>query len=127
MVIWHNKKGRKISCGLYHKSRDKRKSELGRASALTKVDEKDSVKTIKCRGNTEKIRALRLSTANVFDPVSKKFQKAKIKSVVENQSSRHYARMKVMTKGAIIDTSAGKAKITNRPGQEGVINAVKLA
>ena len=29
-----------------------------------------------------------------------------------------------MTKGTIIETEKGKAKITSRPGQEGSINAV---
>ena len=29
-------------------------------------------------------------------------------------------------KGAIIETSAGKARITNRPSQEGQINAVLI-
>jgi small subunit ribosomal protein S8e len=32
-----------------------------------------------------------------------------------------------MNKGAIINTKIGKAKITSRPGQSGVINAVLLA
>jgi small subunit ribosomal protein S8e len=34
--------------------------------------------------------------------------------------------MGVMTKGAVIETSAGRAKITNSPGQEGHINAVLI-
>ena len=33
-------------------------------------------------------------------------------------------RRNILTKGAIIETDAGKAKITNRPGQEGTVNAV---
>jgi small subunit ribosomal protein S8e len=31
-----------------------------------------------------------------------------------------------MTKGAIIETEMGKAKVTSRPGQDGVVNAVLL-
>ncbi|MEM2426420.1 MAG: hypothetical protein QXE83_05420 [Archaeoglobaceae archaeon] len=31
-----------------------------------------------------------------------------------------------MTKGAIIQTEIGKAKVTNRPSQEGIINAVLI-
>ena len=51
-------------------------------------------------------------------------EKAKLKKVIENKASRHFARMGIITKGAIIETDKGKAKVTNRPGQDGVINAV---
>ena len=50
----------------------------------------------------------------------------KIKTVIESPDNRHYARENVLTKGAIIDTEAGKARITSRPGQEGVVNAVLI-
>ena len=59
-------------------------------------------------------------------PKDKKFKKAAIKNVIENSSNRHYARANIMTKGAVIETELGKAKITSRPGQEGVINATLI-
>jgi small subunit ribosomal protein S8e len=34
--------------------------------------------------------------------------------------------MAVITKGAVLDTDAGKARVTNRPGQEGMIHAVLI-
>lgn len=126
MVLHHKKRGRKVTGGKYKKFRDKRKRELGRDPALTKVSEKDKVKKIRTMGGNLKIRALELSWANVLDPKSNKVQKTKIKKVLENKASRHFPRMGVITKGAIIETEIGKAKVTNRPGQEGVINAVLI-
>ena len=38
----------------------------------------------------------------------------------------HYMRRNILTKGAIIKTELGDARITNRPGQDGVINAILL-
>jgi len=35
-------------------------------------------------------------------------------------------RRSILTKGAIIKTEIGDARITNRPGQDGIINAVLL-
>jgi len=54
----------------------------------------------------------------------KKYSKVKIVSVVETPSNRHFVRRNIMTKGSFIQTEKGKAVITNRPGQEGTINAV---
>jgi len=55
---------------------------------------------------------------------TKKYSKVKIKNVVENPANRHFVRRNILTKGTVVDTDKGKAKITNRPGQEGSINAV---
>jgi small subunit ribosomal protein S8e len=126
MVTWHRARKRKSTGGLYRPIADKRKSDLGRTAALTKVSEKEKVNVIRVKAAGTKLRALSLKTANVYDPKTKKFSKADIKKVAENSASRHFARMSVMTKGAVIETSLGKAKVTNRPGQEGHINAVLL-
>lgn len=64
--------------------------------------------------------------ANVSIPSQGKVVKAEIKRVLENPAHVHYARRGVITKGAIIETSIGKAKVTNRPSQEGIINAVLI-
>ncbi|MGC8851015.1 MAG: 30S ribosomal protein S8e, partial [Candidatus Micrarchaeia archaeon] len=36
------------------------------------------------------------------------------------------SRENIVTKGAIIETELGKAKVTSRPGQHGIVNAVLL-
>lgn len=127
MVIWHAHRKKKSTGGLYRQLRDKKQYELGRAAAMTKVSEKKKILVIRTRGSHSKMRALEINIANVLDPKSGKFVKAKIKKISENKASRHFARMGVMTKGAIIETDKGKAKITNRPGQEGFVNAILVA
>ncbi|MEM3023047.1 MAG: 30S ribosomal protein S8e, partial [Candidatus Bathyarchaeia archaeon] len=48
------------------------------------------------------------------------------KGVVKNPANVDYQRRGIVTKGAIISTPLGKAKVTSRPGQDGVLNAVLL-
>ena len=127
MVIWHAERKRKISGSRYNKLRSKRKRELGRSPAHTKLSEKPKVIKVKIGGTKTKLKALRVNVANVLDPKTKKYSKAKIKKVLENDANRHFARMSTITKGAIIETEVGKAKVTNRPGQTGTINAVLVS
>mgnify|MGYP001764684047 CR=1 FL=1 len=49
-----------------------------------------------------------------------------IENVVDNPSNVNYARRNIITKGAVIETSAGRARVTSRPGQTGQVNAVLL-
>jgi small subunit ribosomal protein S8e len=125
MAIWKFRSKRKVSGGKYNKIRDKRKSEIGREPALTTIGEtkKSEVRMI---GGEKKVYLLRHKSANVYDPKTKKFHKLEIKTVSENNANRNYIRRNIMTRGAIIGTEMGKARITNKPGQEGAINAVLI-
>ncbi|MBS3155498.1 30S ribosomal protein S8e [Candidatus Woesearchaeota archaeon] len=114
---------RKSTGGRYVEFRKKRLSDLASESTLTKLDEIKKQFSRIMSGKT-KIRLLRANTANVYDKKSKKYKVVKIKTILENPANRHYVRRNIMTRGTIIDTEIGKAKITNRPGQEGIINAV---
>lgn len=125
MVIWHAKRKRKITGSKYKKFRDKRKRELGRNPANTTIGDTKIIK-IRTHGGNQKLKALKISFANVFDPKEKKYKKAKIKKVIENPANRHFARMGIITKGAIIETELGKAKVTNRPGQTGTVDAILI-
>jgi small subunit ribosomal protein S8e len=51
-------------------------------------------------------------------------KKVRMRNVVETPDNRHNARQNILTKGAIVDTEAGKAKVTNRVGQDGVVNGI---
>ena len=53
-----------------------------------------------------------------------KAKKTKIERVIENPASRHFVRQNVISRGAIIQTPEGLAKVTSRPTQDGVVNAV---
>ncbi|MFH1133263.1 MAG: 30S ribosomal protein S8e [Nanoarchaeota archaeon] len=113
----------KATGALYRDYRKKKKYECGTVATLTKLGEKRT-KTVRTLGNHRKYRVLSADKANVLDPKTKKFAIAKIKTITENPANRHYVRRNIMTKGTIIDTDLGKARVTSRPGQDGVVNAV---
>lgn len=123
MAISQYRSKRKVSGGVYLDYRKKRKFELGRDPTNTKLD-KLRKKTFRTLGGDRKVVLLSVDVANVFD--GKKYSKSKIKTVVENVANRHFVRRNIITKGAVIETELGKAKVTSRPGQEGTINAVLI-
>ena len=84
-------------------------------------------KPVRTRGNHRKTRLLMANQAFVTDPKTHTTSKTDIVTVVENPANIHYVRRNILTKGAIVNTKLGKAKITSRPGQSGVINAVLLS
>jgi small subunit ribosomal protein S8e len=106
---------------LYRSSRKKRKRELGRVFIETKIGP-EKKKLQRTRGGNRKVKLQRAEYANVATRDGTK--KAKILSVVENEASRHFVRRNIITKGAVIETELGKARVTSRPGQHGIINAV---
>ncbi len=124
-MIWQGRSRRKPTGGLYRPHRKKRKYELGREQVETLIGER-KVKKVRVRGGNYKLKLFSDRYANVYDPKQGKVVRAEIKAVVENPAHVHYARRNVITKGAIILTEIGKAKVTNRPSQEGVINAVLI-
>lgn len=116
--------GIKPTGGMYKASRKKRKAEMGRTPTHTKIGSAQKIKVIKTRGGDRKMKVLVVQVANVFDPKTKKFIKSAIKQVLESSANRHFVRRNVVVKGAIVQTDAGKARITSRPGQDGTVNAV---
>ena len=113
----------KVSGGRYKRYRKDKQYELARNPTLTKIGKQKS-KSFKILGGHKKYILISAEIANIYNPKTKKYQKTKIKTVLENPANRHYVRRNVLTKGTIIDTELGKAKITSRPGQEGTINAI---
>jgi len=75
------------------------------------------------RGGSYKTSLKFANSANVHDPSSGKTQKTAITRVLENPANRDYERRGVITRGALIDTAIGRARVTSRPAQDGVINA----
>ena len=78
------------------------------------------------RGGNLKVRLKKAETVQVADPKTGKTVKATLLRVVRNPSNIEYSRRGVITKGTIIETSVGLAKVTSRPSQNGVLNAVLL-
>ena len=127
MAISQRRSLRKPSGGRYkQKGRKEKVNELGREPALTHI-QKRRAKYVRTRSAYRKVRVLAADTVNLFDPKAKKYGQAKIKTVVENPANRHFIRRNIMTKGTVIDTDKGKARITSRPGQDGTINAVLIS
>ncbi len=116
--------GKKITGGRYHANRKKRKHELPGIPRIVKLRDK-KMKIIRGRGGNKKNVLLSINVANVLDKKGKS-KKAKITNVVETKANRFLARQNILIKGAIIDTELGKARITNRPSQEGSVNAVLI-
>jgi len=117
--------GRKITGGKYHSKRKKKfyeKQNQERPVTLRETKRKQ----LRVQGGNMKTILLNSNEANVLDTKTKKTQKTKIKNVLETPQNLFLARQNRLMKSAIIETELGKAKITNRPSQEGHVNAVLL-
>ena len=124
---WHIDMGKKPTGGVVRQHRKKKKYMLGSDPILVKISEKEKRKVVRVRGGNVKVKSEAVSFANVFDPKTKKTRKVRIIEVVKNPANPHYVRRNIITKGCIIRTEIGNAKVTSRPSQEGVVNAVLLA
>lgn len=109
---------------LKNKIRDRRRSESGGYFAAAKVGGEPSIKRIRGRGGNLKNVMKSIAFANVL--TKQGYKKTKITGVLESGDNRNFARLGIVTKGSIISTELGKAKVTNRPGQEGSINALLI-
>ncbi len=126
MVVKQGRPKRTITGARYIAFRKFRKSELGRTPALTHIG-MTKVRLIRTRGADLKVRLIRAEFANLLEQKSKTFQKAKIVSVIDNPASRNFTRRNIITKGTVIETEKGRAKVTSRPGQDGMVNAVLIS
>ncbi|MBS3131370.1 30S ribosomal protein S8e [Candidatus Woesearchaeota archaeon] len=123
MATSQDRPNRKQTGAKYVAFKKKRQNELGRQPSLTGLAAKRA-QNIRTMGSNRKVRLLSEDVANLFDPKAKSYTKAKIKTILENPANRHFVRRNIMTKGTVIDTEKGKARVTSRPGQDGMVNAV---
>ncbi len=114
---------RKLTGGKKRAYRTKKLYEAGGYPAETTLGEPRR-KIKKGIGGNIKIKALSDKFASVTDPKSGKTEKTEIIRVVKNAANVDYNRRGVITKGAEIETGLGLAKVTSRPGADGIINAV---
>lgn len=119
---WQGRSKRKYTGAKLKTLKGRRKYEIGRESADTHIGEIKK-KIIATKGDGQKkIKLLRCNTVNLIK--DGKTVSTIIENVVDNPANKHYARRNIITKGALIQTTLGTAKVTSRPGQNGVINAV---
>ena len=126
MALWQGRSKRKNTGGQYRHFRGKRKFEIAPESQFAVIREEANMKTYRTRGNNSKGRLMSANFANVFDPKTGKSQHSRILTVTENPANPNFVQRNIITKGALVQTELGIAKITSRPGQDSVVNAVLM-
>ncbi len=117
--------GRKFTGGRIIPNRTRRKFEIDRyPNEPVAGPTKNVVRRV--RGNNVKIAFKTAEYANINDQDNKKTAKLKIIRVTKNPANKDYERRGVITKGAILETEIGIAKVLSRPGQDGIVNAVLI-
>ena len=119
----HGDSTRRRTGGRRRRSSDRKKHQVGGEPTETTVGEQ-RLKTVDARGDVRKVRALQTDVANVAD--GGETVQTEIENVVENDADPNYARRNIVTKGAVIETGEGRARVTSRPGQDGQVDAVIL-
>lgn len=125
MGIWQGRSHRKRTGGRLRPIRKKRRFEIARELQHATLGS-GTVKKYRVRGANRKLRVLTVQSINVFDPATKKMQAAKIVTVRENPANPNYVQRNIITKGAILETDLGLVRVLSRPGQDGVLNGIRL-
>ncbi|MDO8642137.1 MAG: 30S ribosomal protein S8e [Candidatus Woesearchaeota archaeon] len=123
MVVDHSKGHRSKTGSRYVPFRKRKLMHKGNLPTNTSIGA-DLLKQFRTKGGDVKLKRAFASYANLTDPKTKKSSKVKITSVVDNPANRNFVRRNIITKGAVVETEKGRAKVTSRPGQDGLVNAV---
>jgi len=127
MSVWHGDLAKREQSGgrriVYRK---KRKFEQGTFPAETKMGEQKR-RYIRGRGGNIKIKSLSEKQICVTDTKTGKTQKTDVTRVIRNPANIDYDRRGVITKGAIVETPLGQARVTSRPGQHGILNGILVS
>lgn len=124
MSVWTGDSHKKKPSGGRRRAyRKKRRFERGAFPAETTLGER-KLKTVRRLGGNLKTRTYREKEVSVSDPATGKTDKTEILRVVENPANIDYDRRGVITKGTIVETNLGLARVTSRPGQHGSLNAI---
>ncbi len=125
-VNYHGKiplRGRTPTGAKLRRFRKKRKYEMGGPPANTRLGVR-KIKVVRTKGGGRKIKLLADAYVNLN--LGKETKRVRLLSVIENPANRFLTRDNIITKGSIVKTELGLARITSRPGQDGVLNAVIL-
>jgi len=96
---------RRLTGGRQNPIRSKRKFELGRQPANTRLGE-NKVNRVRVRGGNYKFRALRLDQGNFTWPGESVARKTRILKVVYNATSNELVRTNTLVKGAIVQVDS---------------------
>ena len=111
----------KITGGRRHPLRSRRKYELDRFPNEAVIGNQVTV-TRKVRGKNIKSAIKTIDSVNLA--IDSKIKRVKIIKVLENATNNDYQRRGIISKGAILETEAGKCRVVSRPGQHGTVNAI---
>jgi small subunit ribosomal protein S8e len=111
----------KITGGRRHPLRSRRKYELDRFPNEAVIGNQVTV-TRKVRGKNIKSAIKTIDSVNLA--IDSKIKKVKIIKVLENATNNDYQRRGIISKGAVLETEAGKCRVVSRPGQHGAVNAI---
>ncbi len=127
MTQYHRPDYKKVSSGTggsKGKFRDKKLAHVGGFFTATRVGDKEVRMVVRTRGGNRKVKLKKAAYVNVVTKEGKT-RRAKILRVIESHNPE-FVRMDIITKGAVLETEIGKVKVTNRVGQDGVVNGVQL-
>ena len=96
---------RRLTGGQKPKYHKKRKGEMGRQMAMTKIGSK-RVHSVRVRGGNTKFRAMRLDTGNFSWGSEVCTKKTRVLDVVYNASNNELVRTKTLVKNAIVQIDA---------------------
>ena len=128
MKQYHKPHAKKVSSGTGArrvKFRDKKLAHTGGVFTATKVASEDKRSVVRGRGGTTKTKIKRAAFINVRTKDGK-IVRIKIISV-EQSHNPEYVRQNIITKGAVLNTDLGKVRVTNRIGQDGVVNGIVVS
>ncbi|MBY9011437.1 MAG: 30S ribosomal protein S8e [Candidatus Lokiarchaeota archaeon] len=117
---------RKYTGKKYKTFHKKRKRELERPAIETKIGAEKKKKQ-RILGGNSKLKLFSSTFINVTDLSTNKTSKVKILKFESNAASKDLNRRHILTKGAIVETELGKARISSRPGQHGILNGILIS
>ena len=126
MARSHARSKRKYTGKKYKHFRKKRKRELDRPTIDTVIGEDKKKKQRTLGGNT-KTRLFSTNYINITDPNTNKTSKVRILGFESNAASKDLNRRHILTKGAVVETELGNARVTSRPGQHGTLDGVLIS
>ena len=123
-MAWHDRlTKRKKTGGKKRAFRTHRVYEQGRQPVETQFGETQR-KEVKGISRISKVKLVKADYVNVSNPATGTTERLEILDVVSNPAKADYNRRGVITKGTIVRTKKGLAKIVSRPGQDGSLSAV---
>jgi small subunit ribosomal protein S8e len=123
-LAWHDTlTKRKKTGGKKRAYRSHRIKEQGRQPVETLFGETKR-KKVNGLSRISKVKLVKAEYVNISNLETGKTERLKILDVVRNPANADYNRRGVITKGTIVRTEKGLAKIVSRPGQEGSLSAV---